>query len=86
MGATLTAPLTLRRHSREAFSATCFFIVERSLFNYQTQEFRMSLLPVYSLAVWTLAAPLLVAIVEWVITRRQRSELTTPRGTPGYAN
>ena len=46
----------------------------------------MSLLPVYSLAVWTLAAPLLVAIVEWVITRRQRSELTTPRGTPGYGS
>ena len=46
----------------------------------------MSLFPVYSLAVWTLVAPLLVAIVDWTMTRRQRSELTTPRGNPGYAN
>jgi hypothetical protein len=45
----------------------------------------MSLFPVYSLAVWTLAAPLIVAVVEWFATRRQRSELTTPRGTPGNA-
>jgi hypothetical protein len=45
----------------------------------------MSLFPVYSLAVWTLGAPLLVAIIDWNMTRRQRSELTTPRGQPGYA-
>jgi len=45
----------------------------------------MSLFPVYSLAVWTLAAPLLVAVVEWALTRRQRSELTNPRGKSGYA-
>ena len=45
----------------------------------------MSLFPVYSLAVWTLSAPLLVAIFEWNMTRRQRSELTTPKGRPGYA-
>jgi hypothetical protein len=46
----------------------------------------MSLFPVYSLAVWTLVAPLVVGIVEWTLTRRQRSELTTPRGKPGYAS
>jgi hypothetical protein len=49
-------------------------------------SFRMSLFPVYSLAVWTLAAPLLVAIVEWNISRRQRSELTSPQGKPGFAS
>jgi len=46
----------------------------------------MSLFPVYSLAIWTLAAPLIVGIVEWFATRRQRSELTNPRGRPGYAS
>ena len=40
--------------------------------------------PQYSLAVWTLCAPLLVAIVEWFITRRERSELTQPEGRSGY--
>jgi hypothetical protein len=40
--------------------------------------------PQYSLAVWTLCAPLVVAVVEWFITRRQRSELTQPTGRPGY--
>lgn len=45
----------------------------------------MSLFPVYSLAIWTLVAPLLVAIFDWFKTRNQRSELTTPRGKPGYA-
>ena len=45
----------------------------------------MSLFPVYSLAIWTLVAPLGVAIVDWFSTRRQRSELTTPVGKPGYA-
>lgn len=42
-------------------------------------------LPIYSLAVWTLLAPLLVAIVDLAMTRGQRSEMTTPKGRPGYA-
>ena len=42
----------------------------------------MSLFPVYSLAVWTLCAPLVVAIVDWNMTRRQRSELTKHRVPP----
>lgn len=41
--------------------------------------------PQYALAVWTLAAPLCVAMAEWFITRRDRSELTRPKGRPGYA-
>lgn len=41
--------------------------------------------PPYALVVWTLGAPLFVAIFEWVISRRQRSELTRPAGRPGYA-
>jgi hypothetical protein len=45
----------------------------------------MSLFPVYSLAVWTLTAPLIVGIVEWFAMRRQHSELANPRGKPGYA-
>jgi len=40
--------------------------------------------PQYALVVWTLCAPLLVAIVEWFISRGQRSELTRPAGRPGY--
>jgi hypothetical protein len=40
--------------------------------------------PQYSLAVWTLCAPLLVGVIEWFITRRQRSELTRPEGRSGY--
>lgn len=43
-----------------------------------------TLFPQYGLAVWTLCAPLVVALVEWFITRHERSELTRPRGTPGY--
>jgi hypothetical protein len=42
--------------------------------------------PQYSLAVWTLCAPLIVGVVEWFITRRQRSELTRPAGQSGYTN
>jgi hypothetical protein len=38
-----------------------------------------------ALAVWTLVAPLAVAVVEWFVSRHQRSELTTPKGAPGYA-
>ena len=41
--------------------------------------------PQYALAVWTLGAPLIVGVVEWVISRRQRSEVTTPKGRPGFA-
>jgi hypothetical protein len=43
-----------------------------------------TLFPQYGLAVWTLVAPLVVGLAEWFITRRERSELTRPRGTPGY--
>jgi hypothetical protein len=42
--------------------------------------------PLYSLVVWTLCAPLVVGIVEWFVSRRQRSELTRPMGRPGYAD
>jgi hypothetical protein len=42
------------------------------------------LFPQYALAVWTLVAPLVVGLAEWFITRRERSELTRPRGRPGY--
>ena len=42
--------------------------------------------PQYALVVWTLAAPLIVGIVEWFISRRQRSEHTRPAGRPGYAD
>ena len=42
--------------------------------------------PQYALAVWTLCAPLLVGVVEWFISRHQRSELTQPEGRPGYAD
>jgi hypothetical protein len=42
--------------------------------------------PQYSLAVWTLCAPLVVGVVEWFITRRQRSELTRPAGRSGYTH
>jgi hypothetical protein len=42
--------------------------------------------PQYSLVVWTLCAPLIVGIVEWFISRRQRSELTRPAGQPGFAD
>jgi hypothetical protein len=41
--------------------------------------------PQYALAIWTLCAPLAVALFEWKLTRRDRSELTRPRGRPGYA-
>jgi hypothetical protein len=41
--------------------------------------------PQYSLAVWTLCAPLVVGVVEWFITRRQRSELTSPAGRSRYS-
>ena len=41
--------------------------------------------PQDALAVWTLCAPLVVAVAEWFITRRQRSELTRPEGRSGYA-
>jgi len=40
----------------------------------------------YSLAVWTLCAPLVVGVVEWFITRRQRSELTRTAGRSGYTH
>jgi len=42
--------------------------------------------PQYALAVWTLCTPLIVGVVEWFISRRQRSELTRPTGRPGYAD
>jgi hypothetical protein len=42
------------------------------------------LFPQYALAVWTLCAPLIVGLAELFITRRERSELTRPRGSPGY--
>jgi hypothetical protein len=42
--------------------------------------------PQYALAVWTLCAPLLVAVVEWFISRHQRSELTQPADRPQYAD
>jgi len=42
--------------------------------------------PQYALAVWTLCAPLLVAVVESLISRHQRSELTQPAGRPGFAD
>ena len=42
------------------------------------------LFPQYALAVWTLVAPLVVGVVEFAITRRERSELTRPKGRPGY--
>jgi len=41
--------------------------------------------PQYALAVWTLCAPLIIGLTEWFITRRQRSELTRPKGRSGYA-
>lgn len=41
--------------------------------------------PQYALVVWTLGAPLIVSVVEWFLTRRQRSELTRPKGRSGYA-
>jgi len=42
--------------------------------------------PQYALVVWTLGAPLLIAIVEWFISRGQRSELTKPARRPRYAD
>jgi len=43
-----------------------------------------TMFPQYALAVWTLVAPLVVGVVEWFITRHERSELTRPQGSPGY--
>jgi hypothetical protein len=42
--------------------------------------------PQYALAVWTLCTPLVVGVIEWFISRHQRSELTHPAGRPGYAD
>jgi hypothetical protein len=42
--------------------------------------------PQYALAVWTLCAPLLVGVIEWFVSRPQRSELTQPAGRPGFAD
>jgi hypothetical protein len=42
--------------------------------------------PQYALVVWTLGAPLFIAIFEWFLSRGQRSELTRPAGRPGYAD
>jgi hypothetical protein len=42
--------------------------------------------PQYSLVVWTLGAPLIIGVVDWFISRRQRSELTRPVGRPGFAD
>jgi len=42
--------------------------------------------PQYALAVWTLCTPLVVGVIEWFISRHQRSELTNPAGRPGYAD
>jgi hypothetical protein len=39
----------------------------------------MSLFPIYSLAVWTLMAPLVVAVWDWVTTRRTLSAMGKSR-------
>jgi hypothetical protein len=61
----------------------------RDRIKYSTLEPRMKpaiAFPQYALAVWTLLAPLAVGLIEWFISRHQRSELTRPAGRPGYAD
>jgi hypothetical protein len=43
-----------------------------------------SFFPQYALVYWTLGAPLILSIVEWFLTRRQRSAVTMSKRDPSY--